>query len=246
MPAIIDGIYLAAQLSSFDIETTAAIPARNAVRDDIMAVSRKRLPPLGDRVRGLRRDHDMTLAQLAKKSGISAATLSKLENGLTGLTLDNVIRLAAAFGMPVSMLLNEPDPRTGAVSVSHEGSEQFHDVDQLGFHVLHYDLPLQRNVFWRVRVKAHSLKAFGPFHAHPGEEFFYVLSGRVKFHLRGRDPIVLKVGESVQFDSAIEHAYVSSSRADAVILMSNTIAHDGLPGFLDAAKKPAAKKTRSR
>jgi transcriptional regulator with XRE-family HTH domain len=191
--------------------------------------------PLGDRVRQLRTDRAMTLARLSEHSGISVSTLSKLENGQTGLSLDNVIRLSAAFGMPVSILINEHGPAGGSYSVARADDPFSHGVAQLEFKVLHDDLPGQRNIFWQVRVKAHTLESFGPLRSHPGEEFFYVLSGQVALHLEGEAPIVLKVGDSVQFDSAIGHAYISRSRKDALILMSNTITDLKPAGYREVA-----------
>lgn len=190
---------------------------------------------MGERVRQLRTDRAMTLARLAEHSGISVSTLSKLENGQTGLSLDNVIRLSAAFGMPVSILINEQGPAGGSYSVARADDPFSHGVNQLEFKVLHDDLPGQRNIFWQVRVKSHSLEAFGALRSHPGEEFFYVLSGEVALHLEGEAPIVLKVGDSVQFDSAIGHAYVSRSRKDALILMSNTITDLKPAGYREVA-----------
>lgn len=200
-----------------------------------MTKRRRQSRPLGERVRQLRTDRAMTLARLAQHSGISVSTLSKLENGQTGLSLDNVIRLSAAFGMPVSILINETEASGGSYSVARADDPFSHGVTQLDFKVLHDDLPGQRNIFWQVRVRCHSLEQFGPFHSHPGEEFFYVLSGRVELHLDGEEPILLKTGDSVQFDSAIGHAYVSRSRADAKILMSNTITDLKPAGYLEVA-----------
>ena len=108
-----------------------------------------------------------------------------------------------------------------------------HGVAQLEFKVLHDDLPGQRNIFWQVQVKSHSLEQFGPLHSHPGEEFLYVLSGSMELLLEGEAPILLKAGDSAQFDSAIGHAYISRSRADARILMSNTIADDKPAGYVE-------------
>lgn len=211
-----------------------------------MAKIRRTSRPLGERVKQLRTEHGMTLKQVSSASGISVSTLSKLENGQTGLSLDNVILLAAAFGMPVSILLNDAGTVSGEVSVSRAAGPYDHDVDQLDFKVLHDDLPGQSNVFWRVRVKSHSLEAFGPYHAHPGEEFFYVLVGRVKLFLQGREPIILKTGDSVLFDSSLEHAYVSMGKTDAQILMSNTITHARLPGFIDLDGAPARPRRGSK
>ena len=210
-----------------------------------MAKSRRESRPLGERVRQLRTDRAMTLARLAEHSGISVSTLSKLENGQTGLSLDNVIRLSAAFGMPVSILINEADPAGGSYSVARAADPYSHGVDQLEFKVLHDDLPGQRNIFWQVRVKSHSLEQFGPLHSHPGEEFFYVLSGQVELHLQREAPILLQTGDSVQFDSAIGHAYISRSRADAEILMSNTITDLKPAGYREVAAS-AHRRSESR
>ena len=188
-----------------------------------MARGRKKGTTLGERVRALRLARSMTLSDLSKASGISVATLSKLENGLTGLTLDNTILLSAAFPIPVSALLGETEGPTGACSVARAREAYSHSVEYLDFKVLHDDLPAQRNLFWEVCVRAHSLEEFGPLHAHPGEEFFRVLRGRVQFHLEDREPVILKAGDSAQFDSAIGHAYIAVGKKDAVILMANTV-----------------------
>jgi len=198
-----------------------------------MAKTRRKLRPLGERVRQLRAERAMTLARVSELSGISVSTLSKLENGQTGLHLDNVIRLAAAFEMPVSILINDAVPASGATSVARAGGPYSHIVDTLDFKVLHDDLPAQRNIFWKVRLRARTLDEFGPYHSHPGEEFFFVLEGRVKFQIAGRPATILKEGDSVQFDSALEHAYLAYGGKDAMILMSNTIADRKQPGFID-------------
>ena len=190
----------------------------------------------------------MTLAQVSALSGISVSTLSKLENGQTGLHLDNMIRLSAAFEMPVSILINDVGAESGATSVTRAGGPYSHIVDTLDFKVLHDDLPSQRNIFWKVRLRARTLADFGPYHSHPGEEFFYVLEGRVKFYIEGRKPTILKPGDSVQFDSSLDHAYLSYGGDQAMILMSNTIADRKRPGFLELASDSGKhqEKTRSK
>lgn len=198
-----------------------------------MAEKRQKSTTLGERVRLLRNQHGMTLTRLSALCGISVSTLSKLENGQTGLNLDNVIRLAGGFSMPVSILLNEGSVASGAWSISRSGGAYNHTLTELDFEVLHNDLPAQRNIFWKVRVKCRTLAEFGPYHSHPGEEFFYVLKGKVRFLIRNQEPKQLGPGDSIQFDSALDHAYLSVGHDDALILMSNTITHTKLPGYID-------------
>ncbi|MEM7124443.1 MAG: XRE family transcriptional regulator [Pseudomonadota bacterium] len=201
---------------------------------------------MGERVRQLRAEHGLTLAQVAALSGISISTLSKLENGQTGLHLDNMIRLSAAFEMPASILINDVGVDSGATSIARAGGPYSHVVDTLDFKVLHDDLPSQRNIFWKVRLRARTLADFGPYHSHPGEEFFFVLEGRVKFHIEGRKPSILKAGDSVQFDSSLDHAYLAYGSDEALILMSNTIADRKRPGFLELEPNTGKQKQQTK
>ena len=147
-----------------------------------MTKPRRNTRPLGERVRQLRADDGMTLARLAELSGISISTLSKLENGQTGLHLDNVIRLAAAFEMPVSILINDPVPAAGTWSVTRTGGPYSHIVDTLDFKVLHDDLPTQRNIFWKVRLRARTLADFGPLPFASRRGIFLCLGGARQVH----------------------------------------------------------------
>ena len=54
-------------------------------------------------------------------------------------------------------------------------------------------------------------------HKHEGQEFNYVVSGSMEFHL-GEMTYVLEEGDSVYFDSSIPHAYKALGRAPAKFL----------------------------
>jgi transcriptional regulator with XRE-family HTH domain len=49
---------------------------------------------LGKRIKELRKSKKMTLVEIAKKTGIDQATLSRMENGKMTGTLDSHMRLA--------------------------------------------------------------------------------------------------------------------------------------------------------
>lgn len=56
-------------------------------------------------LRTLRVDRDFTLQELAARSGVSRATLSRIENAEVSPTAESLGRLASAFALPVSQLL---------------------------------------------------------------------------------------------------------------------------------------------
>ena len=56
------------------------------------------LTTVGPRLRALRQQHDLTLAQLSLLTGISLSTLSRLESGQRRPTLELLLPLARAPG----------------------------------------------------------------------------------------------------------------------------------------------------
>lgn len=60
---------------------------------------------LAHHLRGLREDHEFTIAVLAQRSGVSKSTLSRIENGDVSPTAETLGKLASAYAMPISHLL---------------------------------------------------------------------------------------------------------------------------------------------
>lgn len=84
-------------------------------------------PRLAARLRSLRQDRDWTLDRLAEASGVSRATLSRLENAEVSPTTEVLGRLCSAFGMTLSRLLAEVE--TGFQPVVREGERSlWHDA----------------------------------------------------------------------------------------------------------------------
>jgi quercetin dioxygenase-like cupin family protein len=58
------------------------------------------------------------------------------------------------------------------------------------------------------RIRAHSATEFGDLVRHQGEEFIYVLEGRIEVHSEFYDPVQLETGQGIYLDSSMGHAYV--------------------------------------
>lgn len=65
---------------------------------------------LAQRLRALRQARTWTLKQAAAATGVSASTLSKIENGLLSPTYDNLIKIAAGLELDVAELFTRPTP----------------------------------------------------------------------------------------------------------------------------------------
>ena len=66
------------------------------------------------RLRDLRAERGLTLAQVAERANLDVSTLSRLESGKRRLTLEHLPGLAAALGVSIDELIGAPpsvDPR---------------------------------------------------------------------------------------------------------------------------------------
>jgi mannose-6-phosphate isomerase-like protein (cupin superfamily) len=81
------------------------------------------------------------------------------------------------------------------------------------------------------RVKARSLAQFGEMVTHDGQEFIYVLQGRVTVHTAFYDPVTLSPGESVYIDSRMAHAYTAADDVgDALVICVCSTSQEELIG----------------
>ncbi|MEO5710158.1 MAG: XRE family transcriptional regulator [Nocardioidaceae bacterium] len=153
------------------------------------------LQRVGPRLRQLRLERDATLADLCAETGISVSTLSRLESGGRKPTLELLLALAKAHHVALDELVDAPetgDPRVRSRPVVRHG---------ITF------LPLTR--------RPGGLQAFKTIYpprpelvpelqTHEGYEWLYVLSGRLRLVLGGRD-LMLSAGEVVEFDTRTPH-----------------------------------------
>jgi transcriptional regulator with XRE-family HTH domain len=174
---------------------------------------------LSARVKTLRERRGWTIAETARRAGVSVSMLWKVENGQTTLTYGKLASLAAGLEVPVAELFANPAPamrKGGRRVVGRRGDGPIVDVGDNLHQFLATDLAYKHYFPCLVEVKAagEGLDA----EAHGGEEFSFVIDGQVRFHCEGYEPVVLDVGDSVYFDAALPHRYIRASKAPARML----------------------------
>ena len=63
---------------------------------------------IGRRLRSARQERGLTLRQVAKSSGLTAAFISQLERGDTSASVSSLVKIAAALGIEVTSLFEKP------------------------------------------------------------------------------------------------------------------------------------------
>jgi transcriptional regulator with XRE-family HTH domain len=186
-------------------------------------------PTLGALIRSLRSRHGWTLKEMSEKSGIPVSTLSKVEHDRLTLTYDKLYQLSQRLGMRMSELFAElSDEGSAPVTARRSLGDLQHaihiETPNYDYQFLCTELRRKRMIPVIARVRAKTFEQFGELVHHSGEEFTYVVKGRVVLHTEFYDPVVLNQGESIYFDSSMGHAYLAAEgceEAEVLTLMSS-------------------------
>jgi len=168
------------------------------------------LDAVGQRLRTLRQQHQLSLAALSATTGISTSTLSRLESGGRKPTLELLLALARAYQVPLDDLVGVPatgDPRIELKPLRR------HDRTLI---------PLTQRPGGPAAYKM-ILPPAGPpgdmeQKAHEGYEWMYVLSGRLRLRLAEHD-FIMKAGEVAEFDTRVPHWFGNAGPEPAEVLM---------------------------
>jgi transcriptional regulator with XRE-family HTH domain len=175
---------------------------------------------LGARIRSLREAMELSLRDLAERSGVSAPMLSQVERGETSPTLQVARRIAAGLDLRLSQLLRLDED--GAVTVVHAGERRRGARGASGhaYEILTPPLPGQR-----AELSLHKLAPGAvtggpgdpPMHEPGSRETALVQSGNVVLHCDGARH-ELGAGDCVTFDADLPHHFENPGQAEAVVL----------------------------
>jgi XRE family transcriptional regulator, regulator of sulfur utilization len=173
---------------------------------------------VGERVKSLREGMDLSLRDLAERSGVSAQMLSQVERGETSPTLSVADRIASGLELSLSQLLRLDE--SGHVVVIRGADRRVrrkrgHTVEELT-----PPLPGQR-----ADVSIHTLAAGAatgaaddpPMHEPGSRETAVVLEGSLDLLIDG-DRQELAEGDSVTFDGDLPHHFENNGKAETRLL----------------------------
>ncbi|MEV7626811.1 XRE family transcriptional regulator [Actinoplanes sp. NPDC089786] len=166
---------------------------------------------VGPRLRALRNRHNRTLEQLAEVTGMSVSTLSRLESGQRRPTLDVLLQLSRAYGVPLDELVGAPaigDPRIRPRPVNRNGVVWVPLSGPAG----------GPRAFKQVLPVTAGNKDQLDLQTHEGHEWLYVLSGLVRLAVGDKD-FELSTGEAAEFDTRVPHAVANAGTVPAELLI---------------------------
>ncbi|MGZ4214385.1 MAG: helix-turn-helix domain-containing protein [Solirubrobacteraceae bacterium] len=175
---------------------------------------------LGARVRALREAMDLSLRDLAERSGVSAPMLSQVERGETSPTLQVARRIAAGLELRLSQLLRLDED--GAVTIVRRDERRKGPgrVSGHSYEILTPPLPGQRAELSRHALAAGAVTGGPgdpPMHEPGSRETALVESGTVVLVCDGQRS-ELEAGDCVTFDADLPHHFENPGPHEAVLL----------------------------
>ncbi|WP_141582092.1 helix-turn-helix domain-containing protein [Actinomadura sp. WMMA1423] len=165
------------------------------------------LAEVGPRLKRLRAERNVTLAELSEATGISKSTLSRLESGQRRPSLELLLPISHAHQVPLDELVGAPevgDPRVRLTARRVRGNIVLPLTRQPG--------PIQS-----YKMVLPATRHVPDLCTHEGYEWLYVLSGRLRLVLADHD-LSLGPGEVAEFDTRLPHWFGTTGEGPVEIL----------------------------
>jgi transcriptional regulator with XRE-family HTH domain len=175
------------------------------------------LGEMGQRLRATRTDLGMSLAEVARHSGLSISFLSAVERGQSSISVGNLFKLADAYGTTVPALGSTQRGSQRNVLHPHERAR----YSAGGGRVLIEDLIATPGALEAQHMEIQPGGGSEDAYAHPGEEMIYILSGTLSFVIDERDMYHLGAGDTLYFQSTQLHRWSNDGQEPVNLIWIN-------------------------
>jgi len=178
---------------------------------------------VGSKIKGLRESKNISIDDVAERSGLSKEQIVSIENDEHLPSLGPLIKIARALGVRLGTFLDDNNDLGPVVcrAEEHNSSISFSNgTSDARKHMEYFSLAKRKAGRsmepFIINIQASEEKQF-KLSAHEGEEFIYVLEGELEIDY-GKTKYVLKEGDSIYYDSIVEHHVHGADGKPAKIL----------------------------
>jgi transcriptional regulator with XRE-family HTH domain len=179
--------------------------------------------PVAARIRHLREARQLSVEELSERSSLAATEITQIEAGRLTPSLAPLLKVARGLGVRLGTLLDDvvqPGPvvmrageRRDTVHFAAGGELRGGGLDLQALAANKQDRHMEPFLV-DVRPAATGAAALS---SHEGEEFMYVLSGRLEIAY-GKEAYTLEAGDSIYYDSVVPHQVHAAPGCEARLL----------------------------
>lgn len=171
---------------------------------------------IGSKIKRLRQQLNLSQSELADRCELTKGYISQLENDLTSPSIATLMDILSALGTSPSEFFKKEDDRR--ITFSENDFIEKHEDGM----VLKWIIPnAQKNEMEPVLVELLSSASTAADFPHEGEEFGYVLEGKICITL-GESKYVCKRGETFYYEANKSHSIKNIGKTAARLLWVST------------------------
>jgi len=185
-------------------------------RQGVVSVPAESAVSPGARFRRLRQRRGLSLAQVAKATGVSVGFLSALERGQMSASIATLRRIARYYRTNILSFFEPAKENSRVVKPSER--KILETTKGVRMELLAWGNTAMEPHLFRIKPGGNS----GESYTHEGEEFLHVLRGQFEIWLNQDEHYLLEPGDSLYFQSSTPHRWKNPGQTESWLLWINT------------------------
>ncbi|WP_066497736.1 helix-turn-helix domain-containing protein [Abyssisolibacter fermentans] len=174
---------------------------------------------IGSKIQEFRMSKNLTIKDLAQKSGITSSMLSQIEKKQTNPSINTLKQISIALEVPLFFFfMGDEEKEHKIVHPNNRKRIGFPDQNEFKYELLTPDTN---------GTIEFCLMTIPPNNIHPndishiGEEVAYIMYGEVSLYLDSVEYIMCK-GDSIRIKANVKHKWINSSNDKAIVIFAIT------------------------
>jgi DNA-binding transcriptional MerR regulator/quercetin dioxygenase-like cupin family protein len=185
-------------------------------RQGVVSVPAENTISPGARFRRLRQRRGLSLAQVAKATGVSVGFLSALERGQMSASIATLRRIARYYRTNILSFFEPANDNSRLVKPAER--KILETTKGVRMELLAWGNTAMEPHLFRIKPGGNS----GESYTHEGEEFLHVLRGQFEIWLNQDEHYLLETGDSLYFQSSTPHRWRNPGKKESWLLWINT------------------------
>ncbi len=166
---------------------------------------------VGEKIKALRQEKNITIEDLAERSGLAIEQIERIENNIDLPSLAPLIKIARVLGVRLGTFLDDQDETGPVVCRKKEASDTIsfsnnaiHSRRHMEYHSLSKSKADRHMEPFIIDVQPTEESSDFVLSSHEGEEFIMVMEGVMEISY-GKHTYLLEEGDSIYYDSIVPH-----------------------------------------
>lgn len=176
----------------------------------------EQIKQIAERLKGLREVLDLTIDDVAQKTGVTAESIQKFESGESDIPMSFICDVAQAYNIEPSAIISGEEPKMNSYFLTRKGKgASMERTKAYKYHALAAGFKKALIEPFEVLIDP-SLTSM-TLNTHAGQEFNYLIEGRIKISIGGKE-LILEEGDSIYFDATRPHGMIALDNKPARFL----------------------------